>query len=162
MDLNELQNAVLILAGLPGCGKTTLIDSLKAKGWSTFDDYKAGALDNCSAFHKSQHFQSLIANLKCGHNCAISDIDFCHAGARAEAIRVLQDEIPGLRVDWVFFSRDERACEANVRVRNRDSLQSDLKALRHYAKVYIIPNGVQERPAVSGSNEPVPPSPDAS
>ena len=162
MNLNESQNVALILVGLPGCGKSTLIGFLKASGWITFDDYKAGAIDNCSAFRKSQHFQSLIASLRRGHNCALADIDFCDVIARAEGMRVLQDEIPGLCVDWVFFSHDEQACEANIRRRNRDSLRSDLNALRRYSKVYTIPKGVKERPVVSCCKSPIPPPPESS
>jgi predicted ATPase len=39
-----------MVAGLPGCGKTTYLDELRRAGWSVFDDFKAEAIGDSSRF----------------------------------------------------------------------------------------------------------------
>jgi broad-specificity NMP kinase len=45
---------ILLLAGLPGCGKTTYVKDLRLDGWSDFDDFKSEAVDNSPSFCKSK------------------------------------------------------------------------------------------------------------
>jgi hypothetical protein len=142
---------VLMLVGLPGCGKTTHLDELRRDGWSIFDDFKAGAIDNSPAFHKSRHFEALLAGLRDGLRCVVADIDFCKIESRAEAEKVLRAAAPGVAIRWCFFAHDERACEENIKRRNRDSLEADLRELRKYSCVYSIPKGSDVRP-VAGRN----------
>lgn len=68
---------VLILVGLPGCGKTTYVEELRREGWADFDDFKSGAVDNSSEFRKSSRLRPLVASLHAGLRCVVADIDFC-------------------------------------------------------------------------------------
>lgn len=36
-----VKSEVLLLAGLPGCGKTTYVNDLRREGWCGFDDFKS-------------------------------------------------------------------------------------------------------------------------
>jgi len=139
------------LAGLPGCGKTTYTYELACSGWKVFDDFKAGAIDNSPEFHKSRHFTALLSCLRDGFRCGVADIDFCRTESRAEAERVLRVEVPGVAIAWRFFSHDERTCQANIKHRNRDSLEADLRELRKYSSMYSIPKGADVLPVVNGS-----------
>jgi len=132
---------VLLVAGLPGCGKTTLRGELERQGYSVLDDYKACADDNSPRFWKSRHYDRLLQLLRQGTDCAVADIDFCHADARAEAERTLREQVPSVRVEWRFFANDPDACEANSRHRNREHLDRDLLKMRDYSAVYSIPPG---------------------
>jgi GTPase SAR1 family protein len=123
----------LLVAGLPGCGKTTYLKQLCRNGWSVFDDFKAAAIDNSSAFRKSRRF-------------AVADIDFCWARSREEAENDLRTSLPGIEIEWCFFAHDEGTCEKNIRRRNRTSLKADLAALRTYSHAYSIPAGAAVRP----------------
>jgi RNase adaptor protein for sRNA GlmZ degradation len=136
----------LLLAGLPGSGKSTYLKKLKDEGWLDFDDFKAGAIGNSSAFRNSALFEKLLLALRSGNSCVVADIDFCKSASRAEAETVLLDEIPGVEIRWLFFANDEPACEENVRRRNSKSLGTNLKKLREYSAVYEIPTGVDVRP----------------
>jgi len=78
---------VILLVGLPGCGKTTYLCQMCQESWLVFDDYKAEAIGNCSAFRKSSKFEVLIRALCDGLRCAVADIDFCKTESRIEAER---------------------------------------------------------------------------
>lgn len=142
---------ILMIAGLPGCGKTTYLDELRREGWSAFDDFKAGAIDDSSQFDKSRQFETLIAALREGRRCVVADIDFCKSESRAEAEKVLRVTVPRVEICWCFFARDERACEENIKRRNRDSLEAGIRELRRYSRVYSIPLGAHVR-GVAGGN----------
>ena len=111
---------VLLVAGLPGCGKTTLRADLERQGYIVFDDFKACAHDNSSRFWKSRHYNRLLQLLRDGTPCAVADIDFCHADAQTEAESTLREQVPSVSVGWRFFANDPDACEANIRHRNRE------------------------------------------
>ena len=132
---------VILLAGLPGCGKTTHLCRMCRDGWLVFDDFKANAFDDSSAFCKSRKFRTLISALHDGLKCAVADIDFCKTKSRAEAERVLRAEVPGVKLGWLFFANDCPACEANIRRRDRPSRQTDLEKLHEYSAFYGIPQG---------------------
>lgn len=135
-----------MLVGLPGCGKTRYMERLGEEGWCVFDDFKAAAINDSPRFDRSRHFEDLLASLRAGHRCAIADIDFCKGQSRTEAEIVLRAAIPNVDLRWCFFAHDERSCEDNIRRRNRDSLEADLRKLRDYSRIYSVPDGVRVRP----------------
>jgi hypothetical protein len=63
-----------VLAGLPGCGKTTPLLELQRNGWLVFDDFKARAIDDSPEFHKSRHFAGLVAGLRDGFRCVVGTV----------------------------------------------------------------------------------------
>jgi hypothetical protein len=142
--------SVLMVVGLPGCGKTTYLEELRQDGWSAFDDFKAGAVDDSSMFCKSRSFAALLSSLREGGRCAVADIDFCRSAARTEAESVLRSMVSELQMGWHFFENDERTCEENIKRRNRDSREADLGKLHEYSRVYSIPRGAEVHP-VTGS-----------
>jgi len=141
-----MSEQVLLVAGLPGCGKTTYLQQLAQEGWELFDDFKASARNNSSRFRDSRRYESLIAALRGGRNCVVADIDFCCAEPRAEAERVLREDVPNVSLKWRFFENDPQRCEVNIRWRNRPSLERDLQKLRDYSNVYSPPRGARTLP----------------
>ena len=121
---------VVFVAGLPGCGKTAHVERYRQNGWAVFDDFNS----------MSRHFESLVANIRAGHKCVVADIDFCRDHARIEAEDILRIAAPGVSVGWLFFGNDPRACERNLRHRNRTSLEDDLRCLGRYAPLYSVPS----------------------
>ncbi|MGA8793754.1 hypothetical protein [Candidatus Binatus sp.] len=137
---------VILIAGLPGCGKTTYLFELCRDGWLVFDNFKAHAFDNCSAFRKSRKFSALILALSNGVKCVVGDIDFCRTESREEADSVLRAEVPGIEISWRYFAHDKKACKANITRRNRPSLNLELKTLDDLSACYRIPWGADVRP----------------
>ncbi len=132
---------LVLLAGLPGCGKTTYLCQLCTEGWLAFDDFKNHAYNNSSRFRDSRKCAVLLAALREGLRCVVADIDFCKIKAREEAESVLHVEMPELVFTWRFFTNDPSSCEANIRRRKRNSLETDIQKMRQYSACYSIPNG---------------------
>ena len=91
---------VILLAGLPGCGKTTYLCRMCGDGWLIFDDFKANAYENSSAFRKSRKFPALIVALRHGLKCVVADIDFCKAASREEADKAIRYEMGDVALAW--------------------------------------------------------------
>jgi len=138
---------VLLIAGLPGSGKTTYLCELRRDGWLVFDNFKSHAIDDCSAFRKSRNFLTLIQALRSGVKCVVADVDFCRTESRAEADSVLRAEVPGIEINWLYFSHDRQASKANIMRRNKPALKRDLMHLKDLSPCYRIPWGADVRPS---------------
>ena len=137
--------SVIFVVGLPGSGKTEFIRSM-AHPKTEFDDYKAGAFNDDSAFTSARRYLELITTLREGRECVISDIDFCRSEARAEAECILRREVPGLHLQWICFENDPAQCVRNARARaesTRRNLEAELDNIRRYASQYVIPPHAQ-------------------
>ena len=141
---------LLFVVGLPGCGKTTYLKGLKQRGWQAFDDFKACARDDSPRLRDSQYYEQLISTLAKGYWCVVADIDFCRSQARSEAERVLREDRPSVKFAWYFFENNPERCEANIRRRDRGSLDQDLRKMHEYSKSYSIPAGARVHPVVGG------------
>lgn len=139
---------VTLLAGLPGSGKTRLLKELEGKGQTSFDDFKANAPSD--QFVSGLRYSELLGALCVGGcRCVVADVDFCRPEARADVENDLQRHRGiGVMLEWIYFANDPAACEANIRRRNRQSLDADLVTLRRYAAVYAPPPGIPVRPVV--------------
>ncbi len=138
---------VLLIAGLPGSGKTMHMCDLSRDGWLVFDSFKKYAFDDCSAFRKSRNFAALIQALRSGVKCVVADVNFCRTESRAEADSVLLTEVPGIEINWLYFSNDSQACKANIIHRNKPSVSQQLKTLDDLSPCYRIPWGADVRPS---------------
>lgn len=136
----------ILIAGLPGSGKTTYLETLQQEGWLVFDDFKANAYNDSSVFWHSRNYEALLMALREGQKCVVVDIDFCKTESRHEADTALREQIPGLNFNWLFFENDFQACQANVRRRASQSIEENLRALDEYHAVYRIPIGAQVIP----------------
>ena len=130
---------LILLAGLPGCGKTTYLSRLCAEGWMVFDDFKSHAIDHDPAFWKSRKFRTLITALEDGLRCAVADVSFCRSHYREQADAVLSKELPLITPEWQFFANNYALSEERIRSRYRPSLEMDRSVLRELTEVYQIP-----------------------
>ncbi|MFA4930400.1 MAG: hypothetical protein WC570_00835 [Patescibacteria group bacterium] len=144
-----MDRKILFIVGLPGSGKTSIVNELSSQGYSVFDDYKAGAVNDDSAFNMSQHYSSLMKQLEEGKDCAILDIDFCREEARQEAVTNIQNAFNNeIEVDWIFFENEPYICVENVVNRHIESNKDQTGAIMNigkYSPLYTIPNQYEDK-----------------
>lgn len=136
---------LLFIVGLPGSGKTPLLESLRDAGWKLFDDYKAEALDNNSHFCASKRYCELIQDLEAGTRCVVADIDFCRTASRNQAENIVKAKIPDLQITWRYFENNVDQCRNNINQGGR-APEPRLVKLDEYASHYIIPEGIVVMP----------------
>ena len=137
---------IILIAGLPGSGKSMLMEALKREGWLIFDDFKANAFNDSSIFWHSRNYKTLLMALHEGQKCIVADIDFCKATSRHEAEKVLREQIAEITLEWLFFENDFHACQANIMRRASQSIEDNLRALNEYRAQYQIPIGMRVIP----------------
>ena len=149
--LREMTGKITMVAGLPGSGKSRLLNNLRRKitGLSS-DDFFRAVIENEAGiqrevrFNDSLHYLRLVKDLRRGKTCLISDIVFCDTWIRHEAEEILRADVPGVEIEWKFFENSPRKCAANVRRRNRTkTLQRELLLIRQLSRKYILPAGVK-------------------
>jgi len=145
---------VVLVAGLPGCGKTTALAQMNAADLLIFDDFKAGAYNDSSAFRDSRRYSVLVSALRRGEDCVVADIDFCSPAARSEAERTLLQAVEGVEIECWFFANDPATCEANIRLRRRESMDRDIQKLRDYAAIYAVPENATVLPVGRATDTP--------
>ena len=137
---------IILIAGLPGSGKTKYMETLRLQDWSIFDDFKANAYNDSSVFWHSRNYKALLMALHEVQKCVLADIDFCKATSRQEAEGALREQIPDLTLNWLFFENDFDACQANIMRRASRSIEDNLRALHEYHALYQIPIGAEVIP----------------
>jgi hypothetical protein len=146
----SMDGEIVLIAGLPGSGKTCYLSEMEEVGWLVFDDYKREGTS--LEFRNSPRFQQLREALNIGSRCIVADIHFCKTESREEAERELGTEIPGVRISWRFFENDLSSCELNIRRRGRCTMQSELGYLQEYSPVYRPPKGAIIMPVWKGAD----------
>ena len=102
---------VVIIAGLPGSGKSNYIGQyIKNKGgfWYIVDDYNNDML----AFTKER--------IDLDHNVVISSIDFCKPGVISALKEELESAFTDIDIDVVYFENNMRKCIVNVIERSKE------------------------------------------
>lgn len=131
---------VLLIAGLPGSGKTPRLTQLQSEGWTTFDDYQANAHNNSPHFRAGRRYGELVQALREGKKCAVADMKLCRPEDRAEASDNLLEDVADLEIRWEFFANDPQQCADNI-CRNARPRQPRLAKLAEFASQYSPPPG---------------------
>ena len=133
-----------IIAGLPGSGKSTLIDCIAAE----YDGVVAhDVMDGAPSpeFTASLHYAKLIRDLRDGKRCLIADVVFCDPSKRNTAKRIVTGLVPGVVFDEKFFSNELDACLANIEERVRKyprNKEFEIQVAQELTQIYVIPDGV--------------------
>jgi hypothetical protein len=129
---------VVAVAGLPGCGKSTLTDQYVRNGYECFDNF-------------NQNWDANMARakdaLRRGENVLVTDIEFCGAGKRQQ----FESQV-GSPVQWVFFENDPYQCAKNVlhrafvERRHVDDWTDEMQKIKRLSEKYVPQGDV--RPVV--------------
>ena len=133
---------VIVIVGLPGSGKTRLIQEFEARGYHCFDDM------NVDWQYNTARMLQLIHERR---NIACSDIMFCTRFFRRRLERTL-----GVPLRWIFFENSPWQCAKNCLYRHcfelhDRPLQEEVRMIRRLSRLYAPPRDA--RPVVAAETE---------
>jgi len=116
---------VIFIVGLPGCGKTTLINYYMThpfKDYSVYDDFmewvRNDSLDK-KKFNSSVKYKDLLKDIKEGKNVIVTDIKFCNHEFLIEAEYDLKLIFPGIKIEKIYFEKNLEYCINNIKYRDK-------------------------------------------
>ena len=141
---------LLIVTGLPGAGKSWLIDNQLRQTVTGLcvHDFHGDAFDHSPEVEKSRHYTALLAALRAGHHCVISDIEFCRPSRRDALVKVLRTSFPSLSIEYHCFRNQPDRCLRNVIARGRNSKDDECRKIVQLSKEYVMPVGAIEHDVV--------------
>ena len=133
---------LLIVVGLPGAGKSRLIDT-KLRQTVTglcVHDFHGNAFDDSSEVTKSRHFMAISEALRAGHDCIVADIEFCRRDRREIVVQTFKAWVLGLKIEYHCLKNQLERCQKNIENRNRSSAQEEKRKAEELSIVYEIPD----------------------
>jgi len=136
---------LILIAGLPGSGKSTYGEKLKGEVGATcyVDDYHAKANGNRLGFENGREYRNLIAGLERGELWVASDIEWCRPEKRREVEAALRKAVPHVHIEWHFLATDEDTCRQRVQQRDRNSVDDELSKIDELLQEYHVPRGAK-------------------
>jgi predicted kinase len=144
--MNPPLGRLLLVIGLPGAGKSWLIDNRlrqKVTGLCVHD-FHGNAIDDSPAVKNSRHYLALVEALKAGHDCVIADIEFCRPGRRDAVVKILRTEFPALAIEYHCLRNQPDRCIRNIRARSRQNEGEECSKVKELSQEYILPIGAIE------------------
>lgn len=146
---------LIIIAGLPGAGKTTYLQQLKKLGevdWF-YDDFQDRSFGKSPDPRHSRYYGSLIKHLKHQKTIAVADIRYCVPSNVHQLLAVIRAKLPlqDAAIELRYFQNDPKACLANAQVRasltTRDfSYETEL--INDYTRRYVVLAKFVRQPAM--------------
>jgi energy-coupling factor transporter ATP-binding protein EcfA2 len=116
---------VIFIIGLPGSGKSTLIEHYKTHpfiDYKVYDDWMTWTYDDIDKdFSADVNYLEVIQNLEQGSNLLISGISFCDNEFLQKSEYYLKTNFPNLKITRVYFENDPQKAESNIRYRDKQN-----------------------------------------
>jgi hypothetical protein len=130
---------VIVVLGLCGSGKSTLVNEMELDGRRKFDEgvNKGG-----------RQYEAFLAAVRQGSDCVISDIDYYSAASRETLLSDLQAVDRDIRVSWICFSNDRARADYNCRndrTRTAEQIRQNLAQNEHNERYFQPFEGAQVR-----------------
>jgi len=114
---------VIFVIGLPGSGKSTLIEYYKSHpfiDYKVYDDWMTWTLDDKeNDFDADINYSPLIQDIKQGLNIIIAGIGFCSNEFLHKSEYYLKSQFPDLNIKRIYFENDPVKSELNIRYRDK-------------------------------------------
>jgi hypothetical protein len=123
---------VIMVAGLPGSGKTTWAKNRGDRSFLVDDPRETKELPSLE-FLTQKKYEEIV----------IVDPWFCLEFNRKNAEKIVKNAY-GIEPEWVFFENDTENCFYNVMIRNDGRMV--LEFIKNISKKYEIPNEIFGRP----------------
>jgi energy-coupling factor transporter ATP-binding protein EcfA2 len=167
---------VTFIIGLPGSGKSTLIEHYKSHpfiNYKIYDDWMTWTLDDLDKdFAADTNYPNLLQDLKNNTNIIISGIGFCDNEFLQKSEYYLKSNFPNIKINRIYFENDPIKAEANIRYRDKQNggyweenengemwyygtifelkplYQLEIKNAKELSLNYIIPEGYTTFPII--------------
>ena len=115
---------VIFIIGLPGSGKSTLIEHYKSHpfiDYKIYDDWMEWTLNDIidKDFASDVNYSNLIQDIKSGNNVIVSTIRFCLNEFLHKSEYYLKSQFPDLNIKRIYFENDPVKSELNIRYRDK-------------------------------------------
>ncbi len=114
---------VILIIGLPGSGKSTLIEHYKSHpfiNYKIYDDWMTWTHDDQNKeFIADVNYKELLETLNQGTSTIISGIEFCNNEFLHKSEYYLKTQFPNLNIKRVYFENDPQKSESNIRYRDK-------------------------------------------
>ena len=160
---------VIFIIGLPGSGKSTLIEYYKSHpfiNYEIYDDWMTWTLDDLDKdFNTDVNYPDILQHLKNNTNIIISSIKFCENEFLHKAEYYLKSQFPNLKVTRIYFENNLESAKSNIKYRDKQNggywegdgsgemwyhgtifeqeplYRFEIKNATRLSQNYIIPNG---------------------
>jgi predicted kinase len=142
--MKSVLKPLLVLAGLPGSGKTTYAHGLLKDGLidGFCDDYQHGLTKNpFRKFYKED--KRLIEGLKRGETWAVADTRYCAKPERQKLILLLRRAVPELEFEFIYFDNNPEQCQRNATTRKGSLPRHEINLIYYYTENYRIPRNAK-------------------
>jgi len=116
---------VTFIIGLPGSGKSTLIEHYKAHpfiDYKIYDDWMTWTLDHLDKdFAADPNYPDLLQDLKNNTNIIISCIEFCDNEFLHKAEYYLKSQFPNLKITRIYFENNPEKAKSNIKYRDKQN-----------------------------------------
>ena len=114
---------VIFIIGLPGSGKSTLIEYYKSHpfiDYKVYDDWMEWIYDDKEDdFSADLNYPNLIQDIEQGLNIIIAGVRFCDNEFLCKSEYYLKSQFPDLKINKIYFENDFIKSESNIRYRDK-------------------------------------------
>jgi len=141
---------LIVVAGLPGAGKSTYLDDKQKSGEFdvVYDDYFGTSIKKPNSpdeLHldknplKNTRYINIIEDLIANKNVAVCDIVFCIAKYRNIFIASIIAAVSEIDLEFVFFTNEGTASQKNVHTRAREGrVEKEIELIDSISSQYSL------------------------